>query len=181
MSPGRRRVALYGVLLLCLAAARLLVPDPARETSLTAPSSRSGEERARQRPLDHRSTNVNELQAMAWPDRSRGALARDDKNPFDVKTWAVGPSAASTRDASPPPALAPQPTAPALPFLFAGKLELAPGKWLVYLTKGEQSIAVEMGETFEGIYRFEGIENDHIVIVYLPLQTKQLLPMGSAS
>ena len=187
MSPGFRRAALYGVLvlLLSLAAASWFTPDAALDAGYSAPVSRStpGAARADRAVLGHDSGLTNDVSPLAVSGRPRDVIARDDKNPFEVKTWvATPPSGAASDGGTPVPAPPPpQPTTPALPFLFAGKLEVAPGKWLVYLTKGEQSIAVEMGETFDGVYRFDGIENDNIIIVYLPLQTKQLLPMGSAS
>lgn len=97
-------------------------------------------------------------------------------NPFGAKSWYVPPPA-------PPPAQLPpaQPTAPALPFTYAGKLQEEGGRWVVYLTQGEQFYAVSKGETFDNVYRFDGIENGHLVIQYLPLSIKQLLPIGTES
>ncbi|MCE3603618.1 hypothetical protein LXA47_08360 [Massilia sp. P8910] len=185
MKPSLRRVALYGVLLVSLAAARWFGSDTAfdADPGASMPSRTPRAMPAHTAPLDHVSSQANGKPALALYGRSREVVARDDKNPFEVKTWVVAPlNAAVANQVAPSPALpAPQPSAPALPFLFAGKLEIAPGKWLVYLTKGEQFIAVEIGETFDGVYRFDGIENDNIIIIYLPLDTKQLLPTGSAS
>lgn len=185
MRSGRRRAALYGILALSLAAALWAVPDTAPESGLSEPSSRPvrAVPQTRGAQQERPPGLVAPSDMLVLNSRARDVIAREDKNPFEVKIWTAAPAAvqASAQAALPPAPPPPEPSAPMLPFAFAGKLEVTPGKWVVYLTKGEQSLAVEMGETFEGVYRFDGIENDNVIIVYLPLLTKQLLPMGSAS
>lgn len=97
-----------------------------------------------------------------------------DLNPFNAKSWYVPPP-------PPPAAPPPKPTTPPLPFAYVGKLDEGGGRWTLYLSKGEQSFVVKKGETFDGSYRLEGIENDNIVILYVPLSTKQYLPIGGLS
>jgi hypothetical protein len=105
----------------------------------------------------------------------RTFVAANDSNPFGVKSWMPAPAVAAAAI----PVAAPTPVAPPLPYTFAGKLEIEAGASLVYLVKGEQSFAVSKGETFDDNYRLDGIENGNLVIVYLPLGTKQLLPIGT--
>jgi hypothetical protein len=102
-----------------------------------------------------------------------------ERNPFAVRSWANVQAAlpAPSASAAEPPASAP--TAPPLPFVFAGKLEDPPGTWVIYLVKGKESFALSKGDTFDTHYRFEGIEDGKLVIQYLPLATKQFLPIGT--
>jgi hypothetical protein len=97
-----------------------------------------------------------------------------DLNPFGAKSWYVPPP-------PPPPEPLPKPTAPPLPFTYVGKLQEDDGHWVIYLVKGDQSYAVSKGETFDSVYRLEGIENGNLVIQYLPLSIKQILAIGSES
>lgn len=69
------------------------------------------------------------------------------------------------------------PSAPPLPFAFAGKLEETPDRWIIYLVKGDQSFALNKGDIFDTDYRFDGVEDGHAVIFYLPLSTRQFLPI----
>jgi hypothetical protein len=105
---------------------------------------------------------------------SRGAMTAGDLNPFNAKSWYVPPP-------PPPPGPPPKPTAPPLPFTYIGKLEEEGGRWTVYLAKGEQSYVVKKGETFDNVYKLEGLENGNLVIQYIPLSIKQFLPIGGLS
>lgn len=92
----------------------------------------------------------------------------------------------------PPPApVAPvvvaTPTAPPLPFQYAGKFEQPLAKnaakgsatqTVVYLTRGNDSFAVAPGDAIDAGYQFVGIEDDTLVFMYLPLATRQTLPIG---
>jgi len=107
----------------------------------------------------------------------RSGAAVGEFNPFGAKSWYVPPPPPP----APPPSKPPPPTAPALPFVYMGKMEEGSGRWIVYLVKGEQFYALVKGETFDGVYRLDGIENGNLVIQYLPLSIKQYLPIGAES
>jgi hypothetical protein len=115
-------------------------------------------------------------QALPLTPPQREDMAVGEQNPFAGKSWAAPIAAAET----PPPPPAPDPVAPPLPFTYAGKLEEG-SKWIIYLSKGTQSFAVSKGEIFDTNYRLEGIDNGNgnLIILYLPLSTKQLLPTGA--
>jgi len=119
------------------------------------------------------------VSAAAIKTIERPGVFVGELNPFIVKSWA-NVQAQSPDPVAPPPeeAPAPAPTAPPLPFAFAGKLEDEPGHWIVYLARGDQSFALSKGDTFDTNYRFEGLEDGKLVITYLPLATKQFLPVG---
>jgi len=88
------------------------------------------------------------------------------------------------------PVIAP-PSAPVLPFLYAGKFEQPVPKnsadpelqgrtsqTVVYLTRGNESFAVSSGDAIDASYRFVGLEGETLVFLYLPLSTKQTLNIG---
>jgi hypothetical protein len=75
-----------------------------------------------------------------------------------------------------PQAQAPaKPVAPALPFRYVGKM-LDGDKLAVFLMNGNESLAVGAGDRI-GDYRVESITDAEILFTYLPLKTKQSLPL----
>lgn len=169
MTPFRRRLMLYGVLLTCLAlGARAVQEDQAvvsvRERKADSP----------QRASVARQNNVTPLPDLG--NFSRVFIAGKNIDPFGVRSWApvvaTPPLPATTE-------VPVAPIAPPLPFTYAGKLEIESGKWVIYLAKGEQSFSVSAGDVFDGVYRFDGIDSGNLVIVYLPLATKQTLPIAA--
>lgn len=68
------------------------------------------------------------------------------------------------------------PSAPPLPFRFAGRL-LHDGKLQVFLSSGDSPIPVTEGEVLDGVYRIESIADDRITLVYLPLNQKESIPL----
>lgn len=77
---------------------------------------------------------------------------------------------------APPP---PPPPPPPLPFTYMG--QLAEGKdVLVFLTEGDRNLSVKKGEVIDDKYRVEDISQSELVLVYLPQNVKQTLPIGVA-
>jgi hypothetical protein len=68
-----------------------------------------------------------------------------------------------------------KPEAPALPFRYLGKW-LEGGKLSVFIANGEQSYSVAEGDRL-GDYRVDAISEAEIRFTYLPLKTKQRLPL----
>lgn len=114
--------------------------------------------------------------SSAEPLDFRTTIAGGEVNPFSAKSWYVPPPPPPPV----PPAAPPIPTPPPLPFTYIGKME-EDGRLLVYLAKGEQIFTVEKGATFDDVYRFDGVENGSLVVVYLPLSARQLISAGTAS
>lgn len=174
MTPFRRRIVLSGLLAFSVGAAAWVsgTPQDAADEAAAAPVTN----RHSIAPVDINPGQRVTAQATALPlERlQREPMTVGDSNPFLAKSWYVAPP--------PPPAPPPaKPAAPPLPFVFAGKLQEDDGALVIYLVKGEQSFAVKQGETFDNVYRLEGIEDGNLVIQYLPLSVKQLLPIGSDS
>jgi len=65
--------------------------------------------------------------------------------------------------------------APALPFRYIGKM-IDNGQLAVFLQKGDESFSVMAGERV-GDYRIDSISENEIRFTYLPMKTKQTLPL----
>ena len=76
----------------------------------------------------------------------------------------------------PPPPPAP-PSAPPLPFRYFGKW-IDGDRTVVFLWNNRESHSVAAGDTVEGTYRIEAITDSSIDFVYLPLGSKQTLPIS---
>ena len=76
----------------------------------------------------------------------------------------------------PPPPPAP-PAAPPLPFRYFGKW-IDGDRTVVFLWNNGEGQSVAAGDTVEGAYRIEAITDSSIDFVYLPLGSKQTLPIS---
>lgn len=169
---SRRRLALFGLLAASLAAAVWVSDAPGgTDDVVAATADRATAPRNNASGLEQKK---EEQLALLVDNLQRAPMAVGDLNPFGARSWYVAPP-------PPPPAPPPKPTAPPLPFAYVGKLKEDGGRWVIYLAKGEQSFAVSKGDTFDNDYRLEGIEDGTLIIVYLPLSIKQMLPIGSES
>jgi len=89
-------------------------------------------------------------------------------DPFAPKSFA--PPQAQQQAAAPA-----KPEAPALPFRYLGKL-IEDGKLSVFLANGEESVAARSGERI-GDWRVDKVTESEVQFTYLPLKTKQSLPL----
>ncbi len=79
-------------------------------------------------------------------------------------------------DAPPPPPAAP--TLPPLPFVFVGMLEKGMARPQAFLAKGETLLVVAAGDLLDNkTYRIESLTPQEVVMTYLPLDTRQTLPV----
>jgi hypothetical protein len=175
--PNRRRLFLFVCLALTLgatvwaskedghAAENVVLPVSTSDRDTTAqPRQEITDKRPDQQPSG---LELDKLQ--------RARMAVNNQNPFGAKSWYVPPPPPPSSSATPEVVV---PTAPPLPFIYQGKLEEDPGRWAIYLLKGEQLFVVHKGEVFDNTYRLVGIENGNLVIQYMPLSVKQRLPIG---
>jgi len=91
------------------------------------------------------------------------------------------PSAApvpAPTNAEPAPA-SPPPSAPPLPFTYLGKL-LDGDKLEIFIAQGDDHYNVERGQTIDGRYRVEKVTATAVTFIYLPLGTRQTLPIPAA-
>ena len=113
------------------------------------------------------------LQASADIDLSKleARVGEDSKNDaFAPRSFA--PAAQPQQQAEARPA---KREAPPLPFRYVGKMQDA-GKLAVFLANGEESIVASAGQTI-GQYRVDAITDEEIRFTYLPMKTKQVLPL----
>ena len=68
----------------------------------------------------------------------------------------------------------PAPVAPPLPFTYSGRI-LKGDHYYAYLLRKDELFVAEAGETIADEYRVEGITEDVIHFLYLPLGIKQVL------
>jgi hypothetical protein len=97
----------------------------------------------------------------------------------------AAPGTAPAADPFAPKSFAPQqaqqpvvqakPEAPALPFRYLGKL-IEDGKLSVFLANGAESVTAVAGERI-GDYRVDKVTESEVQFTYLPLKTKQSLPL----
>ncbi len=75
----------------------------------------------------------------------------------------------------PPPAA---PTAPPMPFVFVGMLEKGLARPQAFLAKGDTLLVVAAGDLLDNkTYRIESLTPQEVVMTYLPLDTRQTLPV----
>ncbi len=74
---------------------------------------------------------------------------------------------------------APPPVAPPMPYKFAGA-SVYNGQLQIFLAKGDSIIPVSLGETIEGGYRVEAIDERQITLMYLPLEQNQVIPISTS-
>lgn len=110
-----------------------------------------------------------ELDLSRLENRAEGEGVKSD--PFAQKSFAP-PEAKAPERAAPPP----KPTAPPLPFAYLGKV-IEDGKLSVFLARGGENLSVSPGDTIGGEYRVDAVTESEIRFTYLPLRTKQSLPL----
>jgi hypothetical protein len=104
------------------------------------------------------------------PDRS--GIGEQAGELFGARSWTPLPARPSE---APPPAA---PTAPQNPYKFAAKL-IQGGAAMVFLANGERVYEAKVGDDLDGGYRVESITAERVVLVYVPLGTKEELPVNS--
>ena len=73
----------------------------------------------------------------------------------------------------------PQPTVPALPYTYAGKL-IDGDRYIVFLTAGDKNYSVRVGDTL-GDWRVKAIRPPQMILSYVPMQAEVPLKIGEAN
>lgn len=103
---------------------------------------------------------------VQWP-RSRVAHAPGDLFP-DAQTT----EAESVAEVAPA-----RPEMPPSPFVYVGKL-VDEGLYRVFLSQGERNFTVQNGDVIDHVWKVEAIRPPTMVLSYLPLKTRLILPIG---
>src|SRR5262245_53282469 len=89
-------------------------------------------------------------------------------DPFAPKNFSPQPQA-------PQQAARAKPEAPPLPFRYVGKM-IEDGKLAVFLANGDEAVTAIAGQQI-GDYRVDKVTESEVQFTYLPLKTKQSLPL----
>lgn len=100
------------------------------------------------------------------PDEKKGI------DPFAPRSFSSPEAAARAPGV---PGVPRKPVAPPLPFRYLGKM-IEDGRLNVFLARGDESLSVHAGQKL-GEYRVDKVTEREIVFTYLPLKTKQSLPL----
>lgn len=71
------------------------------------------------------------------------------------------------------------PEAPALPFIYAGKL-VEDGTYTIFLLSGQRSFAVQPGDVIEDVWRLKVFKPPEVVFDYLPLKIETVMNIGES-
>ena len=104
---------------------------------------------------------------------TRGPSGSSGKDPFAPRSFAPP---APVRRAAAAPVEAEPPSAPTLPFAYAGKL-VQDGRTEVFVLRGEELISITPGQKIDAEYRVDAISESQIAFTYLPLKTRQSLEL----
>lgn len=173
-SQRMRRVVLGSLLLFAAGLAIFGDKTPADDASAVA------------RPLASKAVGAPPAAASASKERE---AAQDllELRPRDELIKLAGSSTADlfrTHNWTPPPpppgpVVAPIPTAPPLPYTYAGKKQ-EQGMWEVYLMRGDMAMLVREGSNVESAYTVVAIRPPTMTLKYLPLGLQQTLAIGEA-
>ena len=78
------------------------------------------------------------------------------------------------------PASSPPPQAPALNLRYLGTMRTPEGRQLVYLARGDNAIAVAVGDKLDEGYVVEAIATDSVVLVYPQFNKRVAVPIPKA-
>jgi len=166
MTPKQRHIVLAVLLAATLSATAWvnLAEDNATASESTAQPLQRVESRE---PTEKTPPRIN---ALKLDPLQRPALETAKTGLFGSKSWYVAPPA-------PKPLPPPPPSAPALPFSYMGKL-IEEGQTTVFLSRQGRNFVVHAGDTIESTYRVDEINASFMTMTYLPLDKKQILPIG---
>lgn len=74
------------------------------------------------------------------------------------------------------PAAPAAPVAPPLPFRYLGKI-IDGDKTAVFLARGDEHYSVETGQKIDNLYQVENVTDTAVTLTYLPLGTRQVVPV----
>ena len=143
---------------------------------VTAAGMVAGREKPAVELLEPQARRAESAQAPAAIDLARlqrGAAAAPAGDPFSPRSFAPPPA---RRAQAAPGASEPPPSAPPLPFAYAGKL-VQDGRTEFFVLRGDELISIAAGQNIDADYRVEAISASSIAFTYLPLKTRQSLEL----
>lgn len=104
---------------------------------------------------------------------AREALDSEAVDIFRPKSWYIAPP-------PPKPVKPPPPSAPPLPFAYLGRIEEG-DTTMVFVSRQGNNYSVRKGDVIDSTYRVDEITPGAVTFTYLPLNTRQTLPIGGAN
>jgi hypothetical protein len=131
-----------------------------------------------QRPVPTQA-QASPMQSQAAPAPASAVPAAD---PFAATSWAppvaaqpVAPVVAAATAVAALPAAPVEPSAPPLPFVYAGSYNDGSHR-VVILLRGDQVLLLQQGDVVDSTYRVDRVAPGVVVMTYLPLQLRQTVP-----
>jgi len=166
---SRSPIILALMLSVSLALAPCARADESQYTEVVLPTTRASSPRSE----DSKRTA---LPALQMNKLSRADITEPKHNPFVGKSWFVPPPLSTVVST---PKEVEIPSAPSLPFNYMGRIQEEGGPVVVFLTQDSKAYAVRVGEAVDESYRLESVSPTQLVLVYLPLNTKQTLNVNA--
>lgn len=176
----KRQLMLGGALLLTLAVSAWLglgmdqAEDGAEIVELAKPVSANRNAASRRAAPELSLPVLAEVRATAGSEQ-QGESKQQAADVFEPHSWFVAPP-----PSRPVQAAVVLPAPPPLPFTYLGTVQDG-GHTVVFLAKEQRLYTVRKGEVIDGQYRLEDESRGRIVLVYLPLNTRQTLVIKGAS
>ena len=158
MRPVLRRI--FGGVAIVGALASVVAGRERPTLELAAPRAEAGAAAAAAPELD--------LDRLAL--RAEHSEEKSGVDPFAPRSFSAPAAAQPVQPEKPE-----KPVAPPLPFRYLGRM-IEDGKLNVFLARGEESLSVRAGSRI-GEYRVDSVTDSEVVFTYLPLKTKQSLPL----
>jgi hypothetical protein len=178
MSPGRQRLAIAFVAIgLALIVARTLasasnseVVPPAQRASRGEATTATPEAPAFARRTDVAvpSLHLDRLSGRVAPAASEGS---EPLPVFASQSWQPAPPPA-------PPPVPVEPAAPPFPYTYMGGLSDEHGR-TAFFNRGERVLAVRAGETIDGVFRVDHLDETSMTLNYLALNKSVQVALGA--
>ncbi len=127
-----------------------------------------------------RAAAAERVPELAVDRLGKRAPASSRRDIFPATSWEQQARTEQMKNAPrpPPPPPPPPPQAPPLPFTYMGKM-IEDGRVTVFLVRGDRNFIARVGDTIEGLYRVERVDDRAILFTYLPLNQGQELSLGA--
>jgi hypothetical protein len=123
-------------------------------------------------PPAQRIEKAQALPAIDLDRLKRAQAAAPASDPFAPRSFAPPPTPQAQAAAEPP-------SAPPLPFAYAGKLT-QDGRTETFVLRGDELISIAAGHKIDEHYRVDAISASSIAFTYLPLKMRQSLELEEA-
>ncbi|HQT27225.1 MAG TPA: hypothetical protein PLK99_11640 [Burkholderiales bacterium] len=163
VNPKQRKRILGIALVLTVAAVASVSGNEEKENRVVQPEIRKAR-------AEKRETSGILLERL----RNR-ALPEDVKDMFATKSWHADQQLAAARKGPV------RPVAPALPFVFIGKMIDSDGKVVVFLSQQGKIYTASEGDTLGGNYHVDSVRAPSMTLTYLPMKIRQTMQIGEAN